>query len=155
MDTAVATLIDECLHYIRGSWYQNQNRDTYFRDEPNLTKAIARYGYECLSRNWHFDALTIQCEILGLLTRISDQKIQIRYLPLYLEGAIDRHIRLRAEELSAQARQISRQVTKALKPLQPGDLRPVTDVEVLATLYKDLKKRRKRRAATAKQPALL
>ncbi len=145
----IPQLISETTSQIYRLWYRDRPVHEFKRDERHLTQSIARYGYECERRNWQFDALAIRKELMTLLLKIKTQEANFKYLPIYLEGAVDRHIRYRAEELSAQAKTISRHVAKLVKSVQPGDVRQLTDVEILATLYKDLKKSRSR---TARRP---
>lgn len=161
----IPRLIDTVLHEIHAAWYRQRPTREYHRDKHALTQAIARYGYECLSRGWNLDALSIQCDLSALLLKIRETGTDIKYLPVYLEGAVDTHIRTRAEELSAQAKTIARHVQKTVSTLKPGDIRPPTDVEVLAVLYKDLRGRRRKKrkqrsaavsaAASQKQAQLL
>ncbi len=158
----VSQLITETVSQIYRHWYRDRPVHEFKRDERQLTQAIARYGYECERRNWQFDATAIRKELMTLLLKIKTQDTDVKYLPIYLEGAVDRHIRTRAEELSAQAKTIARHVSKTVSTIKPGDVRQPTDVEILATVYRDLKKRRRNKVGTtstssvkSKQPALL
>ena len=141
----ISTLITTITASIRDSWYRGLPRE-YKRDERALMKCIARYGYECERRGWNFNATDIQADLLTLLNQIKHSGAVIGYLPVYLEGAVDRRIRLRAEQLSASAKSIQASTTRVLSGVQPiKDLREQTDVEVLSALYRDLKSRRKKR----------
>ncbi len=151
----VPRLIREVLGMIGRYFYDNPPRQRDFmRDQNHLTQAIARYGYECERRNWQFNATAIQSDLLALLLKIRETGADIKFFPIYLEGAVDRHIRQRADELSAQAKQISRLSTKALGTLKPGDLREPTTVEILATVYKDLKRQRRGARTSVRSNAL-
>lgn len=158
----IPELITLVLTSIRNQWYADRVRD-FKRDENALMKAIARYGYECDRRNWQFEAHEILTDVMQLLQKIKQTGADIKYMPVYLEGAIDRHIRLRAEELSAKAKAkntvahhaaaIAKNVKVTSEPIR------LTDTETLGALYKDLKKRKKplAKAQTRKeaQPDLL
>ncbi len=147
----IPRLIESVLTQINAHWYHDRIRE-FMRDRNALTQAIARYGYACERRGWHLDALAIETDLSALLSKIRQNGSEIKYLPVYLEGAVDTHIRTRAEELSAQAKTIARHVTKLTSTLKPGDIRQPTDVEVLAVLYKDLKRRKGARTALSARP---
>jgi hypothetical protein len=155
---SVPELINAVLNAIRLVFYRDRIRE-FKRDERALMKAIARYGYECDRRGWNFKPEDIQTELVNLLNSVWKNRAEIKYLPLYLEGAVDRHIRQRADELNAQAKKLSTVTRRAIGNLEVKDVREQTTVEVLATLYKDLKrqKRAKRKPATptARQEVLL
>ena len=150
----VSALIDLVLGSIRGQFYADRERE-FFRDRRQLMQAVSRYGHECFRRNWEFAPQDILRDIMELLQQIKRTGAEWEYFPIYLEGAVDRHIRVRAEELSAQARKIAPRVEKVLSGLKVGaDVRQPTACEVLSTLYSDLKQRRPRRSKKAKQPDL-
>lgn len=152
----VAELITDVCRNIRNSFYADKAARIYLRDERFLMKAIARYGVECERRGWHFQVDFIFHDLLKLLTKIKTGGAEIEYLPVYLEGAVDRHIRLRAEELNAAAKQaknvenLTRKVvagTRITTVLEPSK------VETLALLYKDLKKRKVKPVKINSKPA--
>lgn len=146
----VSDLILNVLGAIRRRWYAGREA-AFHRDKQALTKSIARYGFECTARGWCFEPLFIQRDLEQLLTEIQRSKVEIVYLPVYLEGAVDRHIRLRAEELSSAAKAVSGKVSKIVRGVERVDAvverRPV---EILAALYQDLG-RRQRRARRARR----
>jgi len=130
----VADLIEDVLRALHRDFYADRPRE-FFRDQYALTRAIARYGVECHSRGWEFLADSIRDDLLLLLKQIRKNKADINYLPVYLEGAVDRHVRLRAEELSAAAK-ITRNISqKVVAGIKPAAVREATAVETLAALY--------------------
>jgi hypothetical protein len=162
----VTELIGEVTTCVRNSFYADKLPREFKRDERAIMRSIARYGAECDRRGWHFQADFIFHELLTLLKAIKTSGADIKYLPVYLEGAVDRHIRMRAEELSAQAKSaknvdvLARRTMDGVKVVQVVEK---STVETLALLYKDLQKRQKvkrqARPATAvkasAQPSLL
>jgi hypothetical protein len=149
----VAVLVDTCLTYIRTHFYQDKPTRDYHRDEPALMKAIARYGYLCHQRHWEFEPLEIQKDLIALLRNLLGRMDEIKYLPIYLEKAIDRHIGLRAEELSAKAKakkQVSAIVSKEMDGKQVVVIKEATTTEKLSTLYADLALRKAERRAERK-----
>jgi hypothetical protein len=138
----IPELISLVLDSIRNQFYPDSARD-FKRDERALTKAIARYGYECHQRGWDFDTRHILQAIMKLLQEIKRSGADIRYLPTYLDGAIKRHIGQRAEELSAKAKSVQRNIAKIVKSTQRVEaVREPSATEILATVYKDLKRYR-------------
>jgi hypothetical protein len=154
----VAALIEIILRHIRQDFYGDHDRE-FFRDRLALTKAIARYGFECNSRHWEFSTEAIRADLLKLLNTMRDKKCDIAYLPTYLEGAVDRHIRFRADELNDLGKDGRNIISKTMDGIKPADVREATPVETLGALYKDLKQRRRKRKTaklpTAKQEELL
>lgn len=146
----VPDLIAEVLSLVRNQHYADRVRE-FKRDERSLTKAIARYGFECERRGWLFEPRFIFRELAGLLLKIKTSGIEIKYLPVYLEGAVDRHIRLRAEELAEEAkakRAVPVLMRRAVAGVQPVQVVAPTAVEVLATVYRDLKSRQRTQRRT-------
>lgn len=146
---SVAELIENVLRAILAAFYRDRAED-FFRDRHALTRAIARYGVECHSRGWEFSTLSIQTELLALLNQIRKQKADIKYLPVYLEGAVDRHIRVRAEELSAHAKLGRNIVKRTVSGIQPAAVREATEVETLAALYKSMRRVKAKRKSALK-----
>jgi hypothetical protein len=140
----VDALIEIVLRQIRDDFYGQRDRE-YFRDQRALTKAIARYGFECNFRHWEFSTEDIRKELVKLLNSMRDKASDIAYLPTYLEGAIDRHIRFRADELNERGKDGRNIIGKTMGAIKPAPIREATPVEILGTLYKDLKQRRRRR----------
>jgi hypothetical protein len=113
----------------------------YMRDRNALVKAISRYGYACDRRGWEFQVPHILKELMTLLISMREKKAEIHFLPKYLEGAIDRHIGQRAEELSALAHsQPRRQAHKLVDGLQRVVVVEKSPTETLADVYRALKK---------------
>ena len=150
----VAVLIADVLGRIRQSFYRDRTRE-FTRDHRSLMKAVARYGYECEKRGWEFEITAIRAELVGLLHSIISKRAEIQYLPVYLEGAVDRHIRTRAEELSAAATKIGSVTKLALQTVRVADVREPTPVETLAMLYRDLRRLQRQSVKPARQGALL
>lgn len=156
----IPELIAQVLDTLRRNFYTDKQsgavriRD-FMRDERQLIKAIATYGYECNQRGWQFQADFIYQELMKLLLQIRTQEPDIDYLPVYLAGAIRRHIGQRAEELSARAKRMPDKianviagVTKACT-VAPAARQP-SDVEVFDQLYRGIKKiQRARRGKSA------
>jgi len=141
----VPELIEDVLRRIQSTdWYHGRVRE-FARDRRALMKAVARYGYACNERGWHFQPHEILGDLVALLRDIVNKGAAIEYFPIYLEHAVDRHLRQRAEEYNERAKKakqpeaLSRKIiqgTEVVRVLQP------TAVELLATLYGDLKKRK-------------
>jgi hypothetical protein len=130
----IAELITEVVNAVRNSFYADAPVQHFKRDERAIMKAIARYGYECDRRGWRFQ--------VEFIHRESDAEIQ--YLPVYLEGAVDTHIRTRAEELSAAAKSPGNITQRAIKDVTAVNVVEKTPVETLALLYGDLRKSHRR-----------
>lgn len=142
-------LISTLLNRIFREHYGPARGREYLRDQRALTQAIARYGHVCAERGWHFEEAAIFCDISRILDNVRTAKADIKYLPAYLEGAIDRHCRLRAEELSEEAKRLRQPLRKVQSnlpsPVQVVIHQPV--VEVLDGLWRDLKRRQRRTRA--------
>lgn len=155
----IPDLIDRTLRQIRLSFYGSdpQGVREFCRDRQALLKAIARYGYACQQRGWELEAEFIQSDLVALLGQLRKQPEQREWFPIYLEGAVDRRIRLRSEELSAEAKRIDRKVSKVVGKLQPGEIRERTTTETLALLYRQLRtgRPRKAKARPVKQLSLI
>lgn len=140
----VAALIETVLRSIHRDFYGERPKD-FFRDRMALTKAIARYGFECNNRAWEFSTENIQKALLALLNKIRQSNGDIQYLPTYLEAAVDRHIRERADELSQAGKEGRNIIAKTMSGIQPAAIREATPVETLGMLYTDLTQRRRRK----------
>jgi hypothetical protein len=152
----IPDLIDSVIGVIGRQFYTDCSIREFMRDRRHLMKAISRYGHECCRRGWDFDAPFIEKELLKILNEIKRTSPDIRWFPNYLEGAVDRSIRQRAEELSARAKTIQPKIAKIIEGARPVAVIEKTDTEVLSAVYRDLKRKTKRRgAAPAKQEALL
>lgn len=136
----IPELITLVLNAIRNQFYADKVRD-FMRDERALTKAISRYGYECHQRGWEFDSKFILRALMDLLNEIKRSSADFRYLPVYLDGAVKRHIGQRAEELSAAAKSTPKNVARLVKGVQTVEaVREASATEILAAVYKDLKR---------------
>jgi hypothetical protein len=142
---------------IRRQFYRDRDRE-FYRDRQAISQSIARYGYECHRRNWEFSPDDICRDLMDLLRAIQRTRAEIEYFPIYLEGAVDRHVRTRAEELSSRAKLIAPRIDKVLANLKlDPHVRPPTTCEVLSAFYLDLKRKSKVRRVKPKtdQPNLL
>ena len=117
----VAALIETVLRAIHRDFYSERSKD-FFRDRVALTKAIARYGFECNSRAWEFSTQEIQKALLALLNKIRQSKMDIKYLPTYLEAAVDRHLRERADELNEQGKIGRNIIDKTMGGIKPAPI---------------------------------
>lgn len=150
IEDLIATVLDS----IRSQFYAERPQREFLRDRTALIRAISKYGHECNQRGWHFDARFILHDIMKLLVEIRTSGADIDYLPLYLSGAVKRHIGQRAEELSAKAKTITPKVSKIVHGV--GSVSAVvqsSDVEVLAKVYA-AGRRPKKQAKKAKQEEL-
>jgi len=139
----VDQLISEVLTNIRNHFYMDRVRE-FKRDERALTRAIVRYGHECNQRGWSFDTDFIFRELMKLLLQIRTSKADIKYLPLYLDGAVQRSIGQHAEELSAAAKSLPSQVGRLIKRAETFPIvREPTAVEVCSAVFKALKRRKR------------
>lgn len=157
----IPELINDVLRRIRTlERYHNRDRE-FMRDQRPLQRAIARYGYACHARGWSLDPAAIHADLVALLRQLVEQNGEIKYFPIYLEYAVDRHVRTRADELSAQAkanRSVPRLAATAVAGLPVVRVIEPTAVELLDRLYRDLKSRRPKKikaAVKAKQEELL
>lgn len=127
------------------------------RDERQLIKAVSRYGHECNQRGWQFDCDFIHRELSQLLLKIRTSGADIQYLPVYLDGAVTRHIGTRAEELNAKAKALDNRVSSVLAQVRVG--KAVTgapsDVEIFSTVFKGINRiqkiRKKQRLGVKQQ----
>lgn len=152
----VPELMANVLDKIRRDFYDGNTpspRDHAFnRDRRALMRAIATYGHECNNRGWNFDVEFIYMQLMKLLLDIRTADAEIKYLPVYLEGAIKRHIGQRAEALSAKAKAIENIIDRVKSKLPPATTPPAarepSPVEVLSQVYRGIKIiQRQRRAA--------
>jgi hypothetical protein len=142
----VSELIGSVLWRIRCEFYGDDRAREFKRDERALTKAVARWGYECDRRGWDFEPERIHNDVVELLKRIRRSGADIKYLPCYLDGAVRRTIGMRADEMSREQKRLERQVNRAVAGV------PVAQVvvekkacEVLAMVYRNLAARGRKR----------
>lgn len=146
----IPELIAEVLQVIRNQFYADRPAREFLRDERYLVGALGTYGYECAQRGWSFDVPFIQRELLGLLQTFKRQNIEARWMPIYLQNAIRRHIGQRAEELRASQCSVPRCTRKVVDGVQPVVVIEKTPIETLAAVYQDIRRqRRTQRAALA------
>lgn len=153
----VSDLIKSVLSEIRKAFYAQSSIRIYMRDHAQLTKSVARYGFECNRRGWEFEPQFIADDLTKLLRRINESGTEFEYFPVYLEHAVDGHIRNRAEELSAKAKLIGPRVKELIDGVKPVVMVEKKTVEVLSDLYRELHNasRTKRAPAQGKQMKLL
>jgi len=139
----IPDLIHTVLRDIRLRFYGDRTME-YCRDKQALLKAIARYGYACDSRGWDLQPEYIARDIIALLKQIQTQGGPKGYLPVYLEGAVDRHVRLRAEEIQAEAAALDGRVTRTMAGVRVGHGPVENTTATLATIYRQLNARPRR-----------
>lgn len=152
-----AELIEQVLTHIQRQFYCDFPARDFFRDRTDLIAAIATFAHECNVRDWQFDASFIYREISKILTSFKHSGTEIKWMPIYLQDAIRRHIGEHAEELKelAKSNRGSAISSARLVPGLIGRLRPVqilepTAVEIAAKLYHDIRAIRRKRAATTR-----
>jgi hypothetical protein len=152
-----AELIERVLTHIHGQFYCDLKERDFFRDRADLIAAIATFAHECNVRDWQFDATFIYREISTILTSFKHSGTEIKWMPIYLQDAIRRHIGEHAEELNELAKSNRGSATGAARLVHGlvGKLRPVqivepTAVEVSAKLYHDIRAIRRKRAAAVR-----
>lgn len=143
----IPELIEAVLGSIRGQFYGDKPAREFLRDRPALMKAIARWGYVCAQRGWDFQSSFIARDLCLLLNEIKRQRVEIKYLPTYLHGAVDKRVRVRAEELQAAARLLAPKVNRSVAGIRPVVVVERSDTEVLATLYRGLSAQQRQRRA--------
>lgn len=147
-------LINKLLIKLRYDYYREAD-EQWFRDKRAIIKAITTYGYECNQRGWLFNEEQISRELTTLFNKIANRRMEIKYLPSYLEVAIRNHIGSRAEELSQEAKRVARKA-----PLLIKDITGVTAVvqpsavEMMAAIHQQ-GKRKKVAKSTERQEQLL
>jgi hypothetical protein len=100
---------------------------------------------------------------MTVLREVKTRQADVKYLPVYLDGAIGRHLGQKAEEYSAaqKARGIKRLanvITRTVDGVERVEaVREKSATETLAALYHDLRLRgrRRKKAAPDRQEALL
>ena len=143
---AVADLIKLVLGAVRRDHYPDRPNE-YFRDERAITKAVASYGYHCADRGWHFEPREILREIMSVLVSMRGKRETIEYLPIYLAGAIKKHIGMKSEEFALRARDLKPKIQKIVNGTQITVVVEKSGAEVLAALYRDLRKPRAKKSA--------
>jgi hypothetical protein len=163
----VPELITRVLHMLHGQFYCDLPRSAFHRDEKYLIAAIGTYGHECRQRGWEFDAQFMYEELCSLVRSFMKSGAEPRWMPLYLQTAIRRHIGERAEELNARGK-ASRSVPATVRTIVDG-LKVVTAIrepsatDLMSSVYRDVRKlwsanaaaRRVKTAAERRQQSLL
>ena len=167
----VQELVATVLENIRIHWYTDAaghlRAHEYKRDERQLIRAIATYGHECNQRGWPFQADFIYRDLMKLLLTIRTSGAEVHYLPVYLTGAIRRHLGQRAEELSVAAKSLPTHANNVLAALSnlkspisnssgasvPASRLP-SDVEVFTQLYRGIGQIQRARKHSADRAAL-
>ncbi len=142
----IPELIANTLEAVRSKFYADRPRE-FLRDERALTGAISTWGYECNQRGWDFTPQFIFKDIMGVLLDIQRRGADVKYLPVYLQGAVRRHIGQRAEELQAAGRDVRRNVKRIVNGVEVAVIVEKTNTEVLSALYTDLKRQQRTRKA--------
>jgi len=156
-------MIDTVLGAIWNQFYlpQPAGAREFARDQRALTKALARYGRVCAQRGWDLRVEFILGDLLALLNALKRQGTEhVKWFPLYLQHAVDRRVRQRAEELRAEslrnqgAEIVAGRVIEKLPAPAAATAREPRAVDVLALLHTSLAGARKQRRAAAKQTSL-
>lgn len=163
-----AELTATVLDNLRRNFYTDANSGhertrEFKRDERQLIRAIATYGHECNQRGWNFQADFIYQDLMNLLLQIRKSGADIGYMPVYLEGAIKRHLGLRADELNQRAKSMANRLSKVMVQIGTPASNPVRQpsaVEVFSELYRGIGKiqrarKSKKKAAQERQEQLL
>lgn len=146
----VEELISETLNKVRNFFYADRVRE-FKRDEHALMKAVLRYGHECHQRGWSFDADFIYREVATVLQSIRDRSADIKYLPIYLDGAMKRAVGGRSEELQIEAK--SRRANPARLVAGLNTVQAVVEksaVQTCSEVFTALAKQRRARRAARK-----
>lgn len=152
----IPELIQNVVAAIGRQFYADRVNE-FMRDLHGLRQAVTRYGYECERRNWQFEPDFILRDLMGLLNQLKVQGTAgIQYFPRYLEGAVDRHIRLRADELNAEAKALAPKVQKTIRRISVVQaIREPTAVEILAAVHTEEKRLAAERKAARKNRTVL
>lgn len=155
----IPEIIDRLLDKLRRDFYKDRYRE-FKRDERSLVRALVTYGHECNKRAWNFEADFVYQELMKLLVQIRTSEADIQYLPIYLEGAVRRHIGQRADELNAKAKAIAPKIGAIINNLKPVEaIREPSAVEVFSQMFRGIKKiqraRGKGKATKERQPELI
>ena len=159
----VPELIANVLDNLRRNFYTHDGHvrtHEFKRDERQLIKAVSRYGHECNQRGWQFDCDFIYHDLTQLLLKIRTSGADIKFMPVYLDGAINRHIGQRAEELSARAKAMPTRIANVISGMKPVELiREPSAVEVFSNVFKGINRinraRKTKRDTKERQETLL
>lgn len=147
----IPELIDLVLDAVHTKFYTDRPRE-FLRDRTALMKSVARWGYACHQRGWDFKPQFILKEIMTVLLDIQAKGREFKYLPVYLQGAIDRSVGQRAEELQAASRVLAPKVAKLIRNTERVEaVVEKGNTETLAAVYRDLAGRQRRKRTAKKQ----
>lgn len=144
------------LKKISEKFYSHRADRNWFRDQGALIKAIGRYAQVCVDRGWEPDLDEVFQDIMRLLNQLEQQEREGNgsrtWFPTYLQGCIDRRVRLQAEQLNRRKEQGARHVSKIIAGVQPvAEIRrtPIEETAALAASIK-LKGGRKKKGGAKK-----
>lgn len=148
-------LIASVLRDIWTNFYEPHSHD-FFRDKPQLVRAICHYAFLCEQRGWNPDLEFVNCEILRLLQVARASTTKIRYLPAWLHESIRKNVNQRAEEIQQARQETPKVISRALANIRKVELiREPTNVEVLAKLYKSIARGKRKSHIDRKQLKLI
>lgn len=137
----VEDLIEVVMARVKVRFYHGRPAREWARDRNALMKAVMRYGYECDRRGWHFNAEALTVRLLNLLNDI-ERPAGEGWFPIYLEQAVDQHVRERAEEIQAAAEKTEAKLAAVLGRLPaPTSQRPPSATQLAAAVFTELKRR--------------
>jgi hypothetical protein len=139
----VDDLLEVVMERVKVRFYHGRPAREWATDRNALLKAVSRYGFECLRREWHFEAEVLAVRLLDLLNKI-ERPTTPGWFPIYLETAVDQHVRERAEEIQEAARQAAKVAGRIVAGLQVAEgPRPPSAVDVMGAVFVELKRRQK------------
>lgn len=142
----VEDLIEVVMDRVKVRFYHGRPAREWARDRNALLKAVMRYGYECSRRGWRFEADMLAVRLLNLLNDIERPEGE-GWFPVYLETAVDQHVRERAEEIQAAAAQTEAVLAKVRAGLPvTTEARPPVASEMAAAVFQELKRRQAEKA---------
>jgi hypothetical protein len=142
----VEDLIEVIMARVKVRFYHNRPAREWATDRNALLKAVMRYGYECTGRGWRFEADVLAVRLLDLLNKI-ERPTTPGWFPIYLETAVDQHVRERAEEIQEAAAQTEVILAKVRAGLPVTTAaRPPVASEMAAAVFLELKRRQTEKA---------
>ena len=145
-ESTVPDLIESVLKSVYEKFYADRPA-IFHRDKTHITQAVARYGHECHSRGWSISLSHIERSIAKILEKTKVE--EVKYLPVYLERAVDQHVRERAEELHDIALNVNSVTGRIKLPRPTNQTRTLSDCEAMSRIYVDLNHKRKERTRKA------
>lgn len=149
----VSELIGRILEMLETQFYCEQPVSHWGRDFPYLMAAIGTYGWECQERGWELDVDFIYRDLCGILLSFKRSGTEVKWMPNFLQHTIRQHIREHAEELqrTAQASGVAREVRRIEDAVRPVVIVEKTAVEMMGSIYKDVRQMRRERQKAVKQ----